>query len=359
MKSTQPDCSAPSRKGKHLNIPERQLLERWLLKGLSVNQIAVLLQRHRSTIYREIKRGRVTNKRSDWSEYQVYRAQRAQEDYYRNSGAGGPYLKLIWKSEVTNRLSVLMTDNKMSPYAALQAAREENLDVNFSTRSLYNYIHHYNYPIESSQLPMKNKRKKSRPGCSNRLAHNNVKGESIEKRPAEVNNRKDVGHWEMDLVVGAKGGKKVLLVLTERKTRYEYIILLRDKSQKSVIQALNMLERKYGARLFRQTFKSITCDNGSEFLDFQSLEKSCINKTNRTKVYYAHPFSSFERGSNENANRLIRRILPKKTIFDTLSQKDVNRLAEWMNRYPRRIFEGKSARRMARIENLHYIKLAA
>ena len=359
MKSTQPDCSAPSRKGKHLNNSERQLLERWLLKGLSVNQIAQLLQRHRSTIYREIKRGCVTNKRSDWSEYQVYRAQRAQEDYCLNSGAGGPHLKLSWQSEVANRLHVLMTVNKMSPYAAIQTARMENLDITFSERSLYNYIHHYNYPIESSQLPMKNKRKKRESGSTNRLAHNNIRGESIEKRPAEVNNRNEAGHWEMDLVIGAKGGKKVLLVLTERKTRYEYIILLKDKSQKSVIQALNKMERKYGARLFRATFKSITCDNGSEFLDFQSLEQSCINKTKRVKLYFAHPFSSFERGSNENANRLIRRILPKKTIFDSLRQKDINRLAEWMNRYPRRIFEGKSALKMARTEKLHYIKLSA
>ena len=96
MKSTQGDCIAPSRKGKHINESERQQIEYWRLNGKSITEIATLLQRHRSTIQRELKRGTVTNKRSDLSEYQVYRAQRAQDDYVRNSGAGGPYLKLSW-----------------------------------------------------------------------------------------------------------------------------------------------------------------------------------------------------------------------------------------------------------------------
>lgn len=250
-----------------------------------------------------------------------------------------------------------MRINKMSPYAAMETAKREKLDVPISLKSLYNYIHQYNYPIACHQLPMKNKTRKKKAKGASRLAHHNVKGVSIEKRPEEANTRAEAGHWEMDLVVGAKGGKKVLLVLTERKTRYEYIILLKDKSQKSVIQALNRLERKYGARLFRETFKTITCDNGSEFLDYKSLEKSCKNKSNRTVIYFAHPFSSFERGSNENANRLIRRILPKKSVFDDYTQHDMNLLAQWMNHYPRLIFDGRTARQMVRIEKLYCIKL--
>ena len=97
----------------------------------------------------------------------------------------------------------------MSPYAASRMAPLENLHINFSHGSLYNYIHQYNDPIESSQLSMKNKRKKSRPGCAHRLARNNVKGERIERRPVEVNNRNDTGYWEMDSVASAKGEKNV------------------------------------------------------------------------------------------------------------------------------------------------------
>ena len=136
MKSSQNDCIAPSRKGKHLNESERQQIERWLLKGLPVKQIATLLQRHPSSIYREIKRGTVTNIRSDLSEYPVYRDQRAQADYLCNFGAGGPYLKLAWDSEIAKRLHTLMTVNKMSPYAAIEIARQEKLNINFCARSL-------------------------------------------------------------------------------------------------------------------------------------------------------------------------------------------------------------------------------
>ena len=252
-----------------------------------------------------------------------------------------------------------MTDNRMSPYAAMRIARRTHPDIPFSVRTLYNYIRQYNFPITCGELPMKGKRKKCGKRTFARLAHNNVRGESIEKRPPEVNERREVGHWEPDSVVGAKGSKKVLLVLTERRTRYEYIILLKDKSQKSVTSAINRLERGYGARAFRETFRSITCDNGSEFLDYEALEQSCINRGKRTKLCYAHPFSSFERGSNGNANRMIRRILPKKSSFDALTQRDISCLETWMNIYPRKLLEGRSARQTAIKEKLQFIRISA
>lgn len=183
---------------------------------MSVSQIAALLQRHRSTIYRELKRGTVTNLRSDLSEYRVYRAQRAHDDYPGKSGAGGAKPKLVWNSQTANKLGTLMRINKMSPYAAMETAKREKSDVPISLKSLYNYIHQYNYPIACHQLPMKNKTKKKKAKGTSRLAHHNVKGVSIEndRRMQTPELRQGIG---MDLVVGAKGGKKVLLVLTERK----------------------------------------------------------------------------------------------------------------------------------------------
>ncbi|MBE6409734.1 MAG: hypothetical protein IJB89_05215 [Akkermansia sp.] len=93
-------------------------------------------------------------------------------------------------------------------------ARRERLNINFSSRRLYNYIHQYNYHITGELLPMENKGKKS---SSARLAHNNVKGDSIEKRPTEINERNEAGHWEMDLVVGAKGGERFFWCLRNEK----------------------------------------------------------------------------------------------------------------------------------------------
>lgn len=148
------------------------------------------------------------------------------------------------------------------------------------------------------------------------------------------------------------------LVLTERKTRIEHILLMKDKSQQSVRKALNRLERHYGAK-FTELFKSITCDNGTEFLDSQGICKSCRNKGFRTLLYYAHPYCASERGSNENANRLIRRFLPKGTELSVLTQRDLDHLAMWMNKYPRKLLDGRSSWQLAKVYSFHFNRILA
>ena len=93
---------------------------------------------------------------------------------------------------------------------------------------------------------------------------------------------------------------------------------------------------------FTQVFKSITADNGSEFLDSKGMQKAA----KCDEVYYAHPFSSWERGSNENGNRILRRFLPKGTDFSTLKPRDLKRIEDWVNNYPRKIFGYKTANDM-------------
>lgn len=174
------------------------------------------------------------------------------------------------------------------------------------------------------------------------------KGDSIEKRPEEVNTRQEPGHWEMDLVVSCRGGHKCLLVLTERVTRQEIMRLIPDKTAGSVVRALNTIERKYG-KLFPAVFKSITVDNGSEFADCAGLEQSVLKKrAKRTKMYYCHPYCSSERGSNEKQNQMIRRKFPKGTNFDKVSPKEVKMVEDWLNRYPRKILGWYSSADMFR-----------
>jgi IS30 family transposase len=145
----------------------------------------------------------------------------------------------------------------------------------------------------------------------------------------------------MDLAVGS--GKACLPAMTERKTREEIRFKLPDKKQKSVKAALDRLERKHKGR-FRERFKSLTTDNGSEFLDGPGLEASCLKPgEKRTTCYYAHPYSAYERGSNENANKLVRRFVPKGTDMGKLKESDIRRIEQWMNNYPRRMFQYKSA----------------
>ena len=165
-------------------------------------------------------------------------------------------------------------------------------------------------------------------------------GDSISQRPDYIDTREEFGHWEMDTVVGPQGkSKKVMLVLTERKTRKEIVYLMQDRKAQTVVKALNTIERSYGERLFRNVFKTITVDNGVEFSDAEGLERSRRNKKKkRTKVYYCHPYSSCERGSNENANRLIRRHIPKGVNFDKKRQSEIKEIETWINNYPRKLF---------------------
>ena len=97
-----------------------------------------------------------------------------------------------------------------------------------------------------------------------------------------------------------------------------------------------------GTGAFRSAFKSITADNGSEFLDYEALERSVSSGT-RTHVYYAHPYSSWERGSNENANRMIRRFIPKGSDISKVTHRQVQQIEDWMNSYPRKILDFETA----------------
>ena len=179
-------------------------------------------------------------------------------------------------------------------------------------------------------------------------------GDSIENREESVSRREDVGHWEMDTVVSSKKSKKRLLVLTERMTRFELIELMKDGTTASVVAALDRLERRFGARRFQEMFKTITTDNGSEFADCAGMEASCERARARTHIYYCHPYSAYERGSNEVGNRMIRRRLPKGTDFSKLTRRTVKEIEAWMNDYPRERLGWTTARRafMAAMENV-------
>ena len=189
-------------------------------------------------------------------------------------------------------------------------------------------------------LPRKKKRKNRKLKKQKRASA----GTSIDQRPEEINNRETIGHWEMDSVVGPQGkSKKTFLVLTERKSLKEIVEPLKNHTAVEVVRALDRLERELGEKKFRETFKSITVDNGVEFSDFEGIERSRRNKKKRTTVYYCHAYRSCERARNENQNRFIRRFYPKGTNFDHITRKEVKEIEAWMNDYARKKFDGKTA----------------
>lgn len=186
-------------------------------------------------------------------------------------------------------------------------------------------------------MPEKGKRKRKYEKVERKKAARTSAGESIENRDPEINERTTFGHWEGDCVCGKKKTKEALFVLSERLTRNEIIMKIPDQTSASIVAALNKLERRYGKR-FSQIFKSITFDNGSEFADCAGIERSVYGKDRkRTKAYYCHPYSAYERGTNENINKMIRRFLPKGTDFRKVTAAYIRRVETWINNYPREI----------------------
>lgn len=334
-----------NRKGKHLNYEDRLKIEALSKAGIKPKEIGQLVGgRSERTIYRELKRGMVELLNSDLTARKEYSADAAQKKHDYNSTAKGAELKIANDYELVDFIEKEIKEEKKSPYAvAEEIKREGKFKINLCFKTIYNYIDQGLFPtLSSKDLPVK-KAGKKRNYHHIRKAVTNTKGTSISDRPENIDTRGEYGHWEMDTVVGKQGTKTVLLVLTERKTRQEMIFKMASKSQECVVKTLDKLERKLGSKMFRETFSTITCDNGCENLDFEGIEKSCLTTIQRTQVYYAHPYSAWERGSNENANKLIRRFIPKGADIGKFSLGRIKMIENWINNYPRRIFNGLSA----------------
>lgn len=330
---------------RQLTRTDRIKIESLLRVKCSTKQIAEILQVNPSTVYRETKRGEYEHLNSDWTTEIRYSADLAEERYQKNLAAKGGGLKIGKNRAYADYIEQKIVDEKYSPQAALGAALHEkkSFGVTICKVTLYSYIDKgIFYRLTNKDLPVKGQRKKKYNKVV-RINKADITGTSIERRDAEIDKRETFGHWEMDTVKGKKKSQNSLLVLSERKTRKEIIKKLPSHTADAVVAALDDLEREWGAR-FSKVFKSITVDNGKEFSDCEGLERSAFNKNKkRTKLYYCHPYSSWERGTNEVQNKLIRRHIPKGTDFDNYPIKEIARIEAWINDYPRWLFKYESA----------------
>lgn len=336
----QSNSTRTHRRGKHLNLDERIILERLLKQKARIRNIASTLGRCERTVRREIERGMVERKNSDWSKYTTYCADKGQLMYIEGSKKRGK--KKV--SETNPKLKPYIRDkikkHKFSP-DIIAHTMEAEIGIKVCTKTIYNYIDSQEIPgVHNADLLEKIYRRKRKQKMVLRKDRRCPERKSIEERSDIINNREEFGHWEIDLVVGKrKGSGAALLTLVERQTRYSIIEKLKDQTQQSVIKALNKLERRLGTNNFRKQFKSITADNGSEFLDVASLEKSINSNQKRTIFYYAHPYASWERGSNENGNRIIRRFIPKGSDIGNYTHKYIKSIEETIINLPRKIID--------------------
>ena len=173
-------------------------------------------------------------------------------------------------------------------YSSEMMVKAKGVNVPIST--IYYWIHHGHLGLTKADMlyPRKEKSKKKHASPNFKPA-----AKSIEERPESINNREHSGDFEIDTVIQTRAKNECLLTLTDRKSRYQMIRLIPDKSASSVNKSLKTILRDYQIR-------SITADNGTEF-------SRLAEGFDSEYIYYAHPYSSWERGTNENHNRLIRR----------------------------------------------------
>ena len=342
------------RVNKHLTERNRYTIEDLLKEKMSPKMIAKRLGKSVRTIEREIARGKVQQQNSNLSFRTEYKADYEQLQHREAARNKGPGLKIGNDIKLSQFIENKIVVERWSPDAVIGHIVEKKIGFKTSicTKTLYNYIDSGEVFLEltNKHLPVKKDGIKRPYNKVGKIALNNIKGTSIEERPPDIEDREEYGHWEMDCVVGRRaGGGAVLLVLSERSAREELIFKIDAKKQEFVVKEIDGLEKRLGKE-FSNKFKTMTMDNGCEFLDWEGIENSKLKPgEKRLKTYYAHPFSSWERGTNENINKLIRRFIPKGTDIGKYTKKQIKYIQHWINNYPRKIFGYKTASELAKL----------
>lgn len=316
-------------KGRHFTIKDRCLIEAYHNQKYSNRAIARRLNCSPGSIGYELKRG---SKITPNSHRKRYIAEVGQDAYDNNRKHCGRKIEFFKHRRFMEYVVKHFHQNDWSLDACVGRALVVDgfsKDEVVSTKTLYKYVDQRLLGIINLDLPMKTTRSTKQ----HRVRQNLRKlGCSIDERDPKIELREEFGHWECDLVLGKKTkDDEVLLTLCERKTRMFLVIKIPDKTADSVMAAFKELRKEYGAK-WDQIFKSITTDNGSEFAKLSDLEA-----VSKTLVYYAHPYTSCDKGSVERHNGIIRRFIPKGERIDKYSIDDIFGIQMWCNSLPRKI----------------------
>lgn len=312
-------------KFKHFSIEEREKIQELLWQKASVRAIARTLNRNPSSVSREITRN-IPLKRS-------YRPRVANERALEKRTSRGRKLRL--KSGFIRRYVVAGLKSGLSPEqiaGRLKIDHQESISHEAIYRYIYNQVHRdgrgavkIGYHDLRPYLKRRHKRRE-RKGMRKSQCIFKPKGLSIDERPKEVEKRKMVGHWETDSMVSRRSTVG-LNTIVERKTGLVFITKIKDstaeETQKAVTRRLGVLPTR--AR------KTVTSDNGKENFLYDKVQTVL-----GILWYFAHPYHSWERGTNENTNGLIRWYFPKGTDFATISEETIKAVEDALNNRPRK-----------------------
>lgn len=326
------DTTSPV-KGQHLNLGERIEIQTWKRLDKSNRFIAKELGRSHSTINDEVKRGTAVQKKLVNGKalfLEAYYAQTGQLIYEKHREACKPKYKLLKVEGFIRYAKQKIQDKKWSPDVIVGRVKEDKRfepHERVCAKTLYRYIDEGLMSLNNMDLWLKLQRNTKPKRARERKR---ILGQSIDVRPKDINDRLTFGHWEIDTVVGKKRkGEPVVLTLTERLTRYQIAIKISGKNEVAVKEMMESLSKDNPH--FPKLFKSITADNGSEFA---GLSQALVGLSD---VYFAHPYSSWERGTNEKHNGILRRFIPKGKSLKDYSNDQIKQITHWMNHLPRKI----------------------
>ena len=315
------------KRSQHLRAEERGAIQALKKQGFSNRAIARIINCSPSTVGYELRRGTPTysgrGRKPGYSAKRgaaVYKANRSRchrpKSIPRNSGF------ILWMVNMIRK-------HFWSFDACVGRARQTGLFPAHeipSTKTLYHLLWNGELPLTLFELPeVLNRRSRKKPRLSKR-----INGKSIDERIPEVAERNTFGHWESDTVLGRKkSGEPAVFTIVERLTGCYLSIRIDSKTKDGIASAMNQLKDQYGEQ-FSQVFRTITTDNGSEFAAFSTFEAL------GTKVYFAHPYSAWERPVNERTNRILRKFIPKGHSIHDYTHEQILMFADEINATPRK-----------------------
>jgi len=317
------DNPESTKKYSHLSLAEREEIAIGLEKGMKQCEIASLLGRPPSAVSREIKRNSPSVRNV---KYRANRAQLKADERKRQSHK---------RQRIPDRKLRAFIDRHLragySPEIAAFKASEKNCGWKTNCESIYQWV----YSDRQDLIPFlaKSHKKRRKRGQSKQKRCPKVPNRvMIDRRPGYINLRSRVGHWEADTVV-SRQGKAAVMVLAERRARYVILKKLEAKTayfmHKATVESLTKLPLI--------TRKSITYDNGTE----NALHGLTDEKLG-TKSYFCNPYHSWEKGTVENLIGIVRRFYPKKTDWKNISQRDLNKVARFINNRPMKLLGFKT-----------------
>ena len=300
----------------HISVEQRIKIEALLKAGHKASFIAKQLGIHRSSIYRELKRNQTKT-----GKYNAVFAQELSEEQKERFSHNRSFTFSMEKFIIEK-----LSKEQWSPEQIWGYCKENNIDM-VSHESIYKFVYQDKDKggllYKNLCVASKKYRKRYGAGKGKRCI---IKDKvSIDERPECINNKQRVGDWEIDTIVG-KDNKGAIVTIAERATAFVLIAKLNGKNAQELAEAVVKLMIP-----FKELVLSITSDNGTEF----AMHKY-ISKRLDALFYFAHPYSSWERGLNEYTNRLIRQYIPKKTDFKNINNLNINKITMKLNRRPRK-----------------------